>query len=91
MRFVGCMFKTEEYQALLTAQRQMLKVLSGNAEDRDKVMAASALTRIVDQKRVMRGQPAPKPETGLRRYRSGKPIVVAGPSFDEPSASAATG
>ena len=61
------MYKSEEYQALLTAQRKLVSIMESGLEERDQINAASALARIVDMKRVLRGQPAPKPETGLRK------------------------
>ncbi len=64
-------FYNDEYKHLLLAERTMAKALErDDLLPRDAAMVASALTRIVDQKRVMRGQPAPKPsDTADRRKR----------------------
>lgn len=72
----------EEYKALLNAQRTLTIALqprkSETGEDvwiepRDAAMVASALTRVIDQKRVMRGQPAPKPIDLSQTKRKRKP------------------
>lgn len=76
------MWKTPEYQALLTAQRALEVALKPHAdgngvevypEPRDAAMVASALARVIDQKRVMRGQPAPKPVDVSPKTRKRKP------------------
>lgn len=55
-------FYSDEYKHLLLAERVLASCLERpDIEARDAAMVASALTRTVDQKRVMRGQPAPKP------------------------------
>jgi hypothetical protein len=64
------MFKTPEYQHLLDAERAISEALEPKPSDsgevtypeaRDVAQLATALVRVIDQKRIMRGQPAPKP------------------------------
>ncbi len=60
------------------AERVLVKKLEEDTIDaRDAAMVASALTRTVDQKRVMRGQPAPKP-TEMGKTRGKRKASPAG-------------
>ncbi len=101
-------FYSEEYHDLVAAQRAITNALQPKANSageliypdaRDVAILASSLTRVVDQKRVMRGQPAPKPadsiKRGTKQSRSHGPGVlidvtpqaqVAAPALDPPKA-----
>jgi len=87
-------YRTPEYRHLLAAERVLSKCLERpDIEPRDAAMVASALTRTVDQKRVMRGQPAPKPaDAKPKSYKPkvAKPVanIVQAPVREEPPAQA---
>jgi len=88
------MFKTQEYQHLLEAERLLSESMGESATTaKDRAMVASALVRVIEQKRVLRKQPAPKPidvsEPRARRGRAAKPAVLPMPS-DVPTTSDAS-
>lgn len=60
-------YRTPEYLHLILAERAIAGALGDKPEHRDIAQLASALVRVIDQKRVMRGMPAPKPESGIRK------------------------
>jgi hypothetical protein len=96
-------FYSEEYHDLVAAQRAITLAMKPKpTEDgkgevypdaRDVSQLATALTRVIDQKRVMRGQPAPKPvDTSVgRAARATRPRALnshAQPLPDPPAAPA---
>lgn len=60
-------YRTSEYQHLIKAERALAKALDPIDVEgvlvypKDIASIASSLARVVEQKRIMRGQPAPKP------------------------------
>ena len=90
-------YRTPEYLHLLAAERAIALAMepkpdqAGNMiypDCKDIASLASALTRVVDQKRIMRGQPAPKPADGRQSRGSRRPARAAAPCHAEPSAPA---
>jgi len=65
----------------------------GETTAKYRAMVASALVRVIEQKRVLRKQPAPKPidvsEPRARRGRAAKPAVLPMPS-DTPTSDASS-
>lgn len=54
-------YRTAEYRHLLAAERALSETIESPGEHDSVSSLATALVRVIDQKRIMRGQPAPKP------------------------------
>ena len=92
-------YRNSEYSHLILAERAIAFALEAKPgpdgttiypDNKDIASLASALTRVVDQKRVMRGQPAPKPVEGRQSRGSRRPGRAAAPCHAEPSAPSTT-
>lgn len=73
------MYRTPEYQHLLLAERALAKEIENPTEESNLSTLATSLCRVIDQKRVMRCQPAPKPvDVSIPRKRS-RPVIDVQP------------
>ena len=65
-------YNTLEYKHLLAAQRAIAQEIEKPTENTNLATLATSLCRVIDQKRIMRGQPAPKPADASDRRVRGK-------------------
>lgn len=82
-------YRTSEYQHLILAERALAQEIENPGEESNLAALASSLVRVIDQKRVMRGQPAPRPaDLGKRRRdkRAAPSVMPLAPAPAEPSA-----
>src|SRR5947208_6310 len=77
-------YRTAEYSHLLLAERAIAAEIEAPKEDSNLASLSAALVRVIDQKRIMRGQGSPKPvdarnadkQRGKRTHAPGQALLL---------------
>jgi hypothetical protein len=79
------MFASKSYRNCLEAEQLLMKdIRSEQVAARDRAMSANALVRVLEQKRIMKMKPAPKPVDAKQYEEEKKRRGACGASSTEP-------